>query len=145
VFRRAPGYAVVSAVYSPLGQIQHLWINGSKDGNWIHPSQFAGYDDGFLVYSGKEKQREVLTRYGFPETFNVTSYLAGVVVPFKASPSDLQLSIVNLHYDYNRWVRQDQFPSDGRRRTRYLTFVQTSEDSILDPQCAEGFAAAAVR
>lgn len=145
VFRRPPGYAVVSAVYSPPGKIQHLWVNGSKDGDWVHPSQFAEFADGFLVYSGKEKQREVLTRYGFPETFNVNSYLSRALPPFKAAPSDLQLSVVNLHYEHNVWVRQDQFPSDGPHVTRYLTFVQTSEDSVLDPQWAGGFATAPVR
>ena len=40
-------------------------------------------------------------------------------------------NIINLHYDYNRWVRQDVFDVEGKRTTRHLTYVWTPEDEIL--------------
>lgn len=139
VFQRPPGYVVVSAVYSAVGKLRHLWINGSKDGDWVHPSQFPEFSDGFLIYSGNQKQRSVLARFGFPDAVDVASYLKDAKPPFAPSQPDLQLSAVDLHYDYGRWVRQDQFVAGGPHTTRYLTYVQTYEDSVLDSDCAKGF------
>jgi hypothetical protein len=140
VFQRPPGYVIVSAVYAPSGRIQHLWINASKTGEWIHPSQFPEWSNGSLIFNGDVKQRSAMTRFGFPDVLDTHSYIKQPVSPFRSAVPDVQLSVVNLHFDYNRWVRQDSFSALGPQTTRYLTFTPTYEDSVLESGCAAGFA-----
>lgn len=115
-----------------------IWINASKAGDWIHPSQFPDWSNGFLIFKGDAKQRSTLARFGFPDVIDTQSYIKLPVSPFPSAPPDVQLSAVNLHFDCERWVRQDSFSAFGHT-TRYLTFTPTYEDSVLESRCAAGF------
>jgi len=71
-------------------------------------------------------------RFGIPAVFPVRSYRHHQSDVFQQIDLKSALDVVNFHYERNLWVRQDFFLPEGPARTRYLTYVNTSEDRALE-------------
>ncbi|HEY1758479.1 MAG TPA: hypothetical protein VGG72_24120 [Bryobacteraceae bacterium] len=74
--------------------------------------------------------------FGFPASFSIAAYQAN---PTWQSPLGTLLSyltVVNFHYNRNRWVRQDVFvdgdTEPGKHQTRFLEYQLTAQDSMLE-------------
>jgi hypothetical protein len=139
VFRAAPEYVVVSAVYSSDGRLRSVYINGSKGGDWIHTNYLTGFEKD-AVSLGKERAPETLRHYGLPDRLDVNRYQRKFDFPLAKPALESVTDAVNLHFNFGEWARQDEFGPDGSHQTRYFTYVQTDEDRILEPICNQRFA-----
>ena len=131
IFRASPGFLVACATYEPDGHLSVLSVDGSRNGNWVHSNEVAAIYkdlDVATTYVDRPKTRRY---FGLPETFPVAAYLnktQDVAEPVAlASYQD----VINLHYERNRYVRQDVFNVDGTRTTEFLQYVITPEDREL--------------
>jgi hypothetical protein len=77
-----------------------------------------------------------MVAFGFPASFSIAAYQAN---PTWQSPLGTLLSyltVVNFHYNRNRWVRQDVFvdgdTEPGKHQTRFLEYQLTAQDSMLE-------------
>jgi hypothetical protein len=107
-------------------------VNGSKNGDWVHSNQIhALYSDLDVatMIGDRPKTRE---RFGIPAVFPVKSYHHNQSDVFRQIDLKSALDVVNFHYERNLWVRQDSFLPEEPARTRYLTYVNTSEDKVLE-------------
>jgi hypothetical protein len=132
VFKNGPEFVVASANYAHDGHLESISINGSRDGKWLGdrftiPGE-PGVGSGTLI-GGRSSTRQA---FGLPGRFPVTSYLAHPTPVFGSAILTSSLDVVNLHYNRNRWVKQDSY-GDGAPKTRFLSFQFTAEDKILDP------------
>lgn len=130
VFRSPPEYIVLIAQYSPDGYLNFLSVDGAKDGNWVHNSVLQSLDDSLGFGLGELTKNQI--RFGFPERFPVADYLKKAEPVWKAAAMPSTLDVVNLHYERNRWVRQDSFSVKGKE-TRFLTYAVTPQDLMLEP------------
>jgi hypothetical protein len=130
VFRSPPEYIVLTAQYSPDGYLDFLSVDGAKDGNWAHNSVLQSLDDSLGLGLGELTKNQI--RFGFPERFPVADYLRKAEPGWKAAAVPSTLDVVNLHYERNRWVRQDSFSARGKE-TRFLTYAVTPQDLMLEP------------
>ncbi len=130
VLRARPELLVVSATYSPQGDLYVLSVDGARGGDWISPNEIHGEP---LIIGGRfyGSGLELKPWYGIPRTFAVEAYLADPQRSWGGTPSlPEELALVNIHYDRNAWVRQDMY--QGRDRSvRYLRFPETAEDVAL--------------
>lgn len=131
VVRAHPEYATFAATYSVTGQIQSLNIGAARGGDWVGAGEFIGSEppiNGGGFYAGAIDLRPW---YGIPRMFPVDyQELPRVVWPESGFPE--QLTAVHLHYDRNRWVRQDTYREGVRASTRYLNFPSTQQDLALE-------------
>jgi hypothetical protein len=139
VFRAPPEYLVISAVYSSNGRLRSVYVNGAKSGDWVHTNYLVGFEKE-VISSGKTRAPETLRRYGLPEQIEIKQYEKRFDFPLSAPALESLMDVVNLHFNFGEWARQDQFGPNGFRQTRYLTYVQTGEDRVLDPICNQRFA-----
>jgi hypothetical protein len=121
IFRAHPEYAVVTAVYDPQGKQQRASIFLSKGGDWFQDTDPL-----------RQETLAAIKNHGLPKRFPIPEYLKRQELEWqnvgKANPEN----VINFHYDYNRWVRQDAYDAAGKRTTRYLTYVVTPEDKMLE-------------
>lgn len=131
IFRAAPEFLIASANYAPDGHLESLHLNGSEHGEWVHTNTirplYPGMDVATMI-GDRPRTREM---FGIPEVFPIQQYLRGTPLPFGKSSFAKFTDAVNLHYNRNRWVRQDLFLASGAHERRYLTYRITSADEIL--------------
>jgi hypothetical protein len=139
VFRAAPEYLVITAVYSSDNRLRSVYINGSKGGDWVHTNYLTGFEKE-AVSSGKARAPDTLRRYGLPEQIDIERYQRKFDSPLSKPALKSVTDAVNLHFNFGEWTRQDEFVPDGSHQTWYLTYTQTAEDRILDPLCNQRFA-----
>jgi hypothetical protein len=137
IFQAPPGFLVVSANYALDGHLESLHVNGSSQGQWMHSNQLGPlYPDvevGTMI-GDRPKTRE---RFGSPASFPVQAYLKSAAgkqtVPvFRQIDLQSSVDVVNLHHDRNRWLRQDTFLPNGTFSTRFLGYMVTDEDKVLE-------------
>lgn len=73
VFRAAPEYVVISAVYAQNGGLRSVDINGSKDGDWIHSNYLTGSDSDAVTF-GRARAPATLRHYGLPQQIDIQQY-----------------------------------------------------------------------
>lgn len=137
IFQAPPGFLVVSANYAPDGHLESLHVNGSKQGEWVHSNELRPLYPDVEVATMIGDRPRTRERFGLPAAFPVGLYFKPATGERPASvfrPVGLRSSmdVVNLHYDRNRWVRQDSFLPDGTRSTRFLVYTVTDEDRVLE-------------
>ena len=130
VFVSPPGFIVVTGQYSKDGFLDNVVIDGAKDGNWIHTSRIGELDESLRA---GEDFRALQKKFGFPGPFPVTDYLTTGTAVWGTGDRPCFTTIVNFHYERNRWVRQDSFDSTGLKSTRFLTYEVTAQDRDLEP------------
>jgi hypothetical protein len=128
VVRTWPEFSVVIATYDMQGKRQGVSVFWSKGGEWRHQADVPEEKREFTA-----RKEPVETIYGIPDQFPIADYLKDPYLDWKDLERPNPENVVNVHYDYNRWVRQDVFDAAGFRTTRYLTYVVTPEDKILEP------------
>lgn len=133
VFRAAPGFLVACATYDRTGRLLVLSVNGSENGNWVHSNRikalYPNLDVG-TIYADEPKTREY---FGIPEIFPVADYLQEPQNEAQKVGLEIYSDTVNLHYQRNRYVRQDTFGADGTRTTEFFGYMVTPEDRQLEP------------
>jgi hypothetical protein len=133
IFHAPPEFLIVSANYSPDGRLESLHVNGAKHGDWVHSNEVRSLYPDLDVATLSADWPGTRERFGIPAAFPVQEYQrspANIFHPVKLNDA---LDVVNFHYERNRWVRQDSFLPDGTRQTRFLTYLKTHEDEILEP------------
>ncbi len=123
VFRSAKGYTVAIGYYSPEGRLvvpisSELMKNGER--------VYAGT----MTYGDEEHDR---IAFGFPTRIDVAKYLQNPKPFWKRTSLLNTTNIVNLHYDRNKWVRQDTFAGTSSPKTRFLTYLTMAQDIMLAP------------
>ena len=138
VFRQSTeNYEVLIAEYSPSdGLIRKLYIQHSRGGNWIPETLISTETTGFRSFNNSGPQRQIIARYDLPIHFDLSSYLNG---SFRPGDTDAELELLDVHYDWNRTVRQEIIRSGKTRQLRWLTYRSTPLDSTLDPIIRERF------
>jgi hypothetical protein len=133
VFRAPPEFLVVCATYDATGRMLVLSVNGSENGNWVHPSEirtpYPNVDFG-TIYEDRPITREY---FGLPETFPIADYLRSPQNEAKRASLLVYSDTINLHYQRNRYVRQDTFGVDGLHTTEFFRYKVTPEDRQLEP------------
>src|SRR5258708_9935270 len=133
VFRAAPGFLVACATYDRTGRLLVLSVDGSENGNWVHSNEikalYPNLDVG-TIYADKPKTREY---FGIPETFPIADYLQKPQNEAQKLALAIYSDTVNLHYQRNRYVRQDTFGGDGSHTTEFFRYTVTPEDQQLEP------------
>jgi hypothetical protein len=131
VFRTDQEYVVASANYAPDGHLESISVSASKDGKWLG-NRFTlpgtpRIGAGTLI--GDHPSTRIA--FGLPREFRLAAYLTKAVPLFGPAILPSTIDVVNLHYNRNRWVRQDSFENGGRA-TRILAFRFTDEDKALE-------------
>jgi hypothetical protein len=131
IFNNGPDFVVVSANYAHDGHFETISVEGSKNGEWVS-NRFSipgteGIGHGASIYSGFKTRQA----FGLPRIFPIASYLAHPKPVFGSAILTSSLDVVNLHYNRNRWVKQDSY-SHGQIQTRFLEFQFTPEDKALE-------------
>jgi hypothetical protein len=133
VFKAPPEFLVVCATYDADGHMLILSINGSENGNWVHPSEirtlYPDFDFG-TSYADRPTTREY---FGVPETFPIAEYLNSPKNEAEKVTLSIYSDTVNLHCQRNRYVRQDTFRLDGSHTTDFFKYTITPEDRQLEP------------
>jgi hypothetical protein len=133
VFKAPPEFLVVCATYDADGHMLVLGVNGSENGNWVHPSQirtlYPDFDLG-TSYADSPVMRE---HFGLPETFPIADYLKSPQNEAQKVALSIYSDTINLHYQRNRYVRQDTFRVDGSHSTDFFKYMITPEDRQLEP------------
>lgn len=141
VLRGGPQYVVAAAMYGGDGHALTLSVEGGRDGDWVQGSVLGGtgqsyfnqfpLDDGEVAY---------MTQFGLPPAISIQHALTQRSIGL-ATPSrwPVERDAINLHYGYDRWMRQDEYLATGEHHTRYLTYERTPEDIGLAEACAQGF------
>jgi hypothetical protein len=149
VLRGGPEYLVLSALYSATGHLKRASVDGARAGDWVHSAyvEEARRDTVFIRASGPtQAEVAVMTRYGLPEAISVENALqhrlVGLEPPANAS---VERDVITLFYDHDRWMVQDEYLTSGAHHTRYLTYSETTEGSVLDSRCRERFREASAK
>lgn len=133
VFRAPPEFLVVCATYDTTGRLLVLSVNGSKNGDWVHSNEiqslYPDLDVG-TIYVDKRKTREY---FGLPETFPIDDYLQKTQNEAQKVALASYSDTINLHYQRNRYMRQDVFRVDGSHATEFFKYTITPEDRQLEP------------
>jgi hypothetical protein len=139
VFRTFPEYLIVAANYEATGELGSLHIDGAKDGDWIHSNFVPAAQDGFVQRTTKDSGSEALKKYGIPAHIDVQEYLRSHRIPIWTVSLPRELSVLNLHYGYNRLIRQDVLNDSSVISTRFLQPSVTEEENTLNSQCESRF------
>lgn len=123
IFRLAGHYVVVAGQYSHEGRFYYL-------NNWAENTETLPG-----IYQFQERLDK--KRYGLPIRFPIASYLAKPRTVWKPIGLPVGLveveTVVNLHYDLAKWVRQDSYPASGQPTKRYLIYTTMPQDQVLRP------------
>jgi hypothetical protein len=135
IFRTAPEYVVVAGNYELDGKMGGLQISGAKDGDRV---PYLGGGD--YVFPGPTGQpAEFAKQYGIPARFDVQDYLRSHRLTLPATDLPQEIAAVDLHYGYDKLIRQDTLSNGIIRSSRFLRSSVTSEEKILDPLCESRF------
>lgn len=126
---RIKEYAVITAVYSQDGKLLRAGAFGSRGGDWHQDLTGEIQKEHGSLSSLRPEAKK---KYGLPDHFPIADYLERRQWEWNEVGKPNPENVINLHYDYNRWVRQDIFDAKGKRTMRYLTYVVTPEDKILE-------------
>lgn len=132
VFRAPPEFLVACATYDSTGRLLVLSVNGSKNSNWVHSNEIKTlYPD---LGVGTIYVDEPMTRkyFGLPEAFPIADYLQKTQNEAQKVALAIYSDTVNLHYQRNRYVRQDVFRADGSHATEFFKYMITPEDRQLE-------------
>jgi hypothetical protein len=129
---------VVSANYEENGELGSLHIDGAKDGNWLHSNDVPGAQ-GIVHRPAKGWDLSVLRRYGIPAQIDVQSYLRSHHIPLPADSLPQEVTVLNQHYGYNRFIRLDELSNGTVISSRFLQPSDTEEEKVLNPQCESRF------
>ena len=139
IYRAFPDYLVVAANYEPNGELGSVHIGGVKDGNWRHidfdPAAKVGLDH----RPGKDWDLDALGGYGIPSHIDVQGYLRSRYIPLPTASLPQELIVLNQHYGYNRFVRQDELKDGTIVSSRFLKPSDTDEEDALNPECESRF------
>lgn len=122
---------VVSAVYSREGKLRSVYVNASKNGNWVHSNYISGEDSRRQLGA---MPSSLLKRYGLPDFLDLAHIHAGSANPLFLPELPRKRDVVNLHFNFNEWVQQHDFYGSAHE-IRYLTFEVTQESRALEPPC----------
>src|ERR1035438_2208358 len=132
VIRAPPEFLVACATYDATGRLLVLSVNGSKNGNWVHSTEVAALYpalDFGTIYEDRPKTREY---FGLEEIFPIADYLKSPENKSPQGASPTYSDVVTLHYQKNRYVRQDIFQVDGTHTTGFFKYAITPEDRQLE-------------
>jgi hypothetical protein len=139
IYRAAPEYLVVAANYEPNGELGTVHIGGVKDGNWVQIDFNPLAKIGLNQRPGKGWDLEALGRYGIPPHIDVEGYLRSRHIPLPTVSLPQEMTVLNLHYGYNRLIRQDDLKDGTVISSRFLQPSDTDEENALNPQCESQF------
>jgi hypothetical protein len=139
IFRTSPEYLVVAANYEPNGELGSLHIDGAKDGDWLHSSFVPEAQDSFDRRILKDESSVALKKYGIPARIDVQEYLRSHRIPLQAVSLQLEMTVLNQHYGYNKLIGQDELIDGAMVSFRFLQPSVTDEENVLNPQCESRF------
>jgi hypothetical protein len=129
VFRSHPEFLTITAVYDAADKYRTGNAYWSQGGEWLAGVGEELSKENAALHSSTSAGLE---KYGLPATFPIADYLENSTWAWKDIGQPNVANVIHFHYDYNRWVRQDQYDSAGKLTTRYLTYVVTPEDRKLE-------------
>jgi hypothetical protein len=114
-----------------------LQISGAKSGD--RDPSFRGGIFVFPGSTGKPQHVALAKRYGMPARIDVQDYLDShrLVLPVVDLPQEME--VVDLHYGYDKFIRQDMLDHGIVSASRFLQPSVTSEEKILGPLCESRF------
>lgn len=130
VFKNGAEFVIASANYAHDGHFESINVSGSRNGEWLGDRFVIPGVEGIghgEFYSGFKARQA----FGLPRVFPKALYLAHPMPICGSAILTSALDVVNLHYNRNRWVRQDLY-SDGVIKTKFLEFRFTPEDKALE-------------
>jgi hypothetical protein len=137
IYRSFPEYLVVAASYEQNGELGSLHIDGEKDGNWLHSNSVpAAKEFDQLGGKGWDVARK---RYGIPAQIDLQGYLRSRHIPIPAASLPQEVTFLNQHYGYNRFIRLDELSNGTVISSRFLQPSETDEEKILNLQCESRF------
>jgi hypothetical protein len=133
IVKARPGFAILAATYSPDGRLQSLTVDAARGGDWVAANELSGNNP--PIGGGRFHDGGIQLRpwYGIPDHFPVEAYTAEPSVQWPPTGYPERLTAVHLHYDRNRWVRQDIYENGVRTASRSLQFPATESDRVLAP------------
>jgi len=139
VFRAFPEYLIVAANYEATGELGSLHIDGAKGGDWLHSSFVPAAQDSFDRRIPKDRGTETLRKYGIPAHIDVQEYLRSHRIPIPTVPLPQEITVLNLHYGYNRLILQDELNAGVAISSRFLQPSVTEEENRLNALCESRF------
>jgi len=138
IYRAFPEYLVVAANYEQTGELGSLHIDGAKDGNWLHSNDVPAAQH--VVHRPAEGwDLGVLRQYGIPERLDVQSYLRSHHIPLPPASLPQEVTVLNQHYGYDKFIRLDELSNGTVISSRFLQPSDTDEERVLSPQCESRF------
>jgi hypothetical protein len=135
IYRTAPEYVVVAGNYELDGKMGGLQISGAKDGD---RAPYSGGGD--YVFPGSTTQPVAIAKqYGVPARINVQDYLRSHKLTLPVVDLPQEMVVIDLHYGYDKLIRQDTLSDGMISSSRFLLPSVTSEEKILDPLCESRF------
>jgi hypothetical protein len=135
IFRTAPEYVVVAGNYEPDGKMGSLQISGAKGGD---RAAYPGGGD--YVFPGPMGQPAAWAKqFGIPVRIGVQDYLRSRRLTLPAVALPQEIVVVDLHYGYDKLIRQDVLSDGTISSSRFLLPSVTPEEKILDPLCESRF------
>jgi hypothetical protein len=136
MFHPDPDYFIVSANYEANGDLSTLHVDHTKGGVWV-----SGTDDVIPKDTSEEGMKaanlkpDLLTKYGIPAHIDVASYLAANKMDVLPTTLPAGRIVLNLHYGWNKVIRQDELNAGRNFGTIYLQPTLTEEEKTLNPVC----------
>ena len=135
IFRTAPEYLVVAGNYELDGKMGSLQVSGAKGGD---RAAYPGGGD--YVFPGLTGQPAAWAKqFGIPVRIGVQDYLRSRRLTLPAVDLPQEIVVVDLHYGYDKLIRQDMLSDGIVSSSRFLLPSVTSEERILDPLCESRF------
>jgi hypothetical protein len=131
VFQNGADYVVVSANYESSGELGSLDLGETKGGQVIPGTASTS----FRI----DSKNPLLESYGIPLRVSVQDYLRGhrLVLPRVALRQEL--AVVNLHFGFDKLIRQDRLRDGAVVSSQYLRPSVTEEEQNLDSECDSRF------
>ena len=132
VFVAGSGFIVAVGQYSPDGQLVDVVIDGARSGDWIHNNKIDELDPSLeaSIFRSDDYMR-FRKIFGFPESIPAPAMLNDANLWASGDRTPL-LTLVNLHYARNRWIKQTPITASGTSETRMLTYRITAQDRALE-------------
>lgn len=135
IFRTAPEFVVVAGNYEPDGKMGGLQISGAKGGD---RATYVGGGD--YAFPGSTTQPVAIAKqYGIPARIDVQDYLRSRRLTLPVVDLAQEIVAVDLHYGYDKLIRQDTLSDGMISSSRFLLPSVTSEEKILAPLCESRF------
>jgi hypothetical protein len=135
IFRDLPEYIVVVANYEVDGKMGGLQVSGAKGGNGDPLFHGGSY---VVPYPTGEPSR-LIKKYGLPDLVDIQEYLRSSRLLLPPVAFQQEITIVDLHYGYDKLIRQDLLKDGVLTSSRFLQPSVTPEENILDPLCETRF------